>query len=305
MRPRANAFTLIELLIVIAMIGILVSLVAVAVAKVRAIRLKTSQVAELAQLDFACRQFRFDMGCHPPDLYSPDAGRLVRTNPPTFCVGMLLDVLPYHAAFKTYTEGVRGAGSPQLYQGVTSKCLVFFLSTRFTIEGKTHGPYFNFDASQLQPTGETYPGSGTASVNGRQVRWWAQGIQVVNGRVAPTEERVSFHPNVPVYKHLDKYGVYKTQDPNNRNYTVYDSYTPGGAWVNYVMHNVGEFDLFSYGLDGLSALDNVPGTKNQAAIDELKKDGVNLNYYIGSIHDDINDWGQAYVGRGVKPKSTP
>jgi len=305
MRNRPRAFTLIEILIVLVMIGILAGLVGMAIVQIRAVRLKTAQVAEIARLDGACRQFRLDMNCYPPDMYSSDANRLVRTTPPTFCVGMLLDALPYNAAFKTYTEGVRGVGSPQLTQGVTSKCLVFFLSTRFTVEGKPYGPYCDFDAGQLQPAGETYPGSGTASVNGRQVRWWVQGIQVIAGRVAPTEERVGTHPNIPVYKYLDKFGVYKTNDPNNKNYIIYDGYNPGGAWVNYVMHNTGEFDIFSYGADGLSALDDVPGTANWAAIQELKKNGVDINTYIGCINDDINNWGQGFVGRRTEGKTGP
>jgi hypothetical protein len=215
-------------------------------------------------------------------------------------------VLPYSSVFKTYTEGNVGASSPQLKQGVTSKCLVFFLSSKFTVAGKAYGPYYSFDPRQLLSTGETYAGSGsvnvypTGSSSYRTVQWWVQGIQLREGRVVPLEERATSHPTVTLFKYLDKFGMYKKNDPNNKNYYIYDSYNPYGAWVNYIMHNTWEFDIFSYGLDGLSSLDSVPGTDNQAAIDDLVKVGANRYYYIGCIGDDVNNWGETYKSRRVQ-----
>jgi hypothetical protein len=287
MITRKQIGRLIEILVVIFGVAVGACLLLVFTRKVYPTSSSVVTIYTISQLDSACRQFKMDVGCLPPDMYSPDAGREVKSDPPTFGVPMLFGVLPYNPVFQTFTEGDIGPESPQLHDGATSKCLVFFLGSMFTVGGKSYGPWYSFDPRYLKPTGESYPGFGTTNINGRHVRWKVQGIEIVKGRVMPIRRE----GDVPLYKYFDPFGARKKEDPNNKNYFVYDSYNPGGAFVNYVMHNKGEFDIFSYGRDGLSALDNVPGTENQKAIDALKSRGENPAYYLGAVGDDINNWG--------------
>lgn len=313
MRTESHAFTLTEMLVVLIVIGILAGMLLPAVGRFRIHSYKTGTAYEISQLDSACRQFRLDIGCYPPDFYnsSSDAGRLWPwENPPRYNVGMVLGVIPYDGYLYTYAYGDENklGNSPSLNNGNPSKLLVYWLSTRFIVGGKSYGPYYSFDPKQLVPTGEKVLDSGNASVGGRTVRWWCQGIDdqalARTGRVIPTEEptMVRGRRSIPLYKYYDKYGVLKPKDATNRNFYVYDCYSPGGAVINRIMHNVGEFDIFSYGLDGLSVYDNRPGsrTANQAAIEDLKKTGYDLWYYLGAVGDDQNNWTETFKGRRVR-----
>jgi hypothetical protein len=170
---------------------------------------------------------------------------------------------------------------------------------------KTYGPYYSFVARQLYDKGTTYtPVSGATTSNNRVIRWQLEGIDVVEGKVVPTPKQVK------IFQYFDKFGVYKTNQPTNKNFYVYDAYNGippgqahGGAIQNYMMHNKGEFDIFSYGLDGISAWDDVPGstTDNQISINALKTDATTrIQYWLGNIGDDVNNWSETFRARRIR-----
>ncbi len=324
MKTRRNGFTLTEMLVVLIIIGILAAMILPAAQKIQNRARNAGIQYEIVSLDAACRLFQQDVGSYPPDMYSVEgsarrAGRFPFGGSvpwiPIYNLGTLWGV-PFHSAFYTYIEGTDSGSARQLI-GWTSRCLVFFLGSKFTIQQKTYGPYYDFNPDQLYYDNITLSGSNTygrsATGLGRAFTYQVDGIDNSSGRVVPTPR------SARVYRYLDKFGLAKKNmiagnmvDPSIRqvpkNFYIYDCYNgldrkaPGGAMVNYDMHNKGEFDIFSYGQDGISALDNIAGTYNQAAIDALRSTvGFRQQVNLGAINDDLNNWSEAFRQSKVKP----
>ena len=76
-RPARRGFTLIEMLIVMAIIAILAGLLLAGVQRARAIARRTSAANDISQLSAACAKFKQDFGFYPPTHVTIQPGNLI------------------------------------------------------------------------------------------------------------------------------------------------------------------------------------------------------------------------------------
>ena len=122
-------FTLVELLIVIAIMIFLAGITVTTVSTIQANAKKGVTSAQIGKLELALKQFESDFGVLPPDSYTTS----------TISIG-----------------GISIPSSANLDTG--NKCLVFFLGSRFTFNPdlfneEEYGPYIEFKRSQIIGTG--------------------------------------------------------------------------------------------------------------------------------------------------------
>jgi prepilin-type N-terminal cleavage/methylation domain-containing protein len=123
---NSNAFTLMEILIVMVIIVVLAGITVPIVSSVRTNAKKGVTSAQLSQLELALKQFESDFGVYPPDSY------------------ITSDTLISLGGVDIPRDDDLGTGT---------KCLVFFLGSTFRFSSDdfngVYGPYIEFKKSQL------------------------------------------------------------------------------------------------------------------------------------------------------------
>jgi len=162
------------MIVVIIIIGALAGLLLPALRRAQIETRKGVIRADIKNLGLALKQYEFDFCVYPPDDYSSVSG------------------------YEALDEG--------------SECLVFFLGSRFTVNGNVYGPYMEFKRDQLGVTGDsvTAPDEPLSSV------------ESIGGTTS----------TIPVYKYKDFFG----------NPYTYNSSAP--------QYNFASIDIYSFGPDG-------------------------------------------------------
>jgi prepilin-type N-terminal cleavage/methylation domain-containing protein/prepilin-type processing-associated H-X9-DG protein len=117
-KPR-TAFTLVELLVVVAIIALLISLLLPAMQKVREAAARASCKNNLKQIGLACLHYESANGCLPPGYLAstPDLG-LIPDTTQVQMVGMLAQILPYVEENGVYDALMSGV--PPDYLNITA-----------------------------------------------------------------------------------------------------------------------------------------------------------------------------------------
>ena len=158
-RPARPGFTLVELLIVMAIIAILAGLLLAGVQRVQIVADRTKAANDVTQLASSCAEFKREFGFYPPDTFTvPTDGA---STPSTSALKRMFPNGDFNATGSNY--GV--------YSGKTlnqSETLVFFLgglsqagwdsknpAVPLTLGSSTtkKGPYFDFQENRLDRTG--------------------------------------------------------------------------------------------------------------------------------------------------------
>ncbi len=183
-RNSPTGFTLVEILVVLAIIMVLVGITVPVVSSIQANAKNGVTAAQISQLGLALKQFECDFGFFPPDSYT--------TSDTQLSLGSIN--IPRDDDLNTST-----------------KCLVFFLGSRFTFNSASFneifGPYIEFKRSQIVGSGVDFA-TDTATLS----------LEGING----TRE---------VFQYADPFGSYYS----------YDSSSPS--------HNIASFDIYSFGPD--------------------------------------------------------
>lgn len=102
-RRNASAFTLVETLVVIGVIGLLLSLSVPAIQMTRESAAKVHCQSHLRQIALALHHYHADQNHLPPGRYNPD----LAARDPQFLLTWLVQILPYLEQDRRYAEAVR------------------------------------------------------------------------------------------------------------------------------------------------------------------------------------------------------
>ncbi len=277
-KRKADGFTLVEMLVVITIIALLASafLPAVKLALRRAGRATTKNT--ISGLDTAITMFRRDWGTYPPHSYG--------VSDPTINFPDTTVAIPRNDAFKFCDSA-----TDKTYKG---RVLMFFLSSRFELNGKTYGPYFSPKEKQMDRADTTMLNAfgGTGDITKLKITLW----------------------NGDDWKHTtalmdqDANGKLVLLDGFDNPYFYYSN-----VWAKkqdtsavIVPHRPFEYVIFSTGQDGKSAWndhkdndnDGVPAPGGDDDLDPDERLRVNSSgryldacgKQVGQLHDDINNW---------------
>ncbi len=147
-----RAFTLIELLTVVVIIGILAGLVTAAAIRVRWTVRKSTHAIELKQLEMALEAYKERFGEYPPDSPAAVPRHIRKAFPRCTIAHPNAGSLTYETALTFWLGGMRGAGGE--YIGFSANPVNPFDTTT----SSRIGPFFEFDLDRLDPnTGLYYP----------------------------------------------------------------------------------------------------------------------------------------------------
>ena len=191
LRPRASrrvaAFTLTELLIVIAIIAVLASLTAAAAINALRASKRNGIVLEIKNVSAAIENFKVDYGAYPPNAMNPDP----RNNPPAGSptalaqadfVRMFKKAFPRHQESQSLMlamcgQNLSGATGYNLLNGMTpTEALVFWLGgfssdEQFPISGPGGPSYISGESEILEDRNVRYEFDKTLLKPGRELRY--------------------------------------------------------------------------------------------------------------------------------------
>src|SRR5437763_15985646 len=99
-RPRRHGFTLLEMLVVTAVIGVIISLLLPAVQQAREGARRLSCRNNLMQIGLALRNYESAHGCLPPG--SVDPHRPIKSEEKGYHVGWVVQILPHLEQFSIF-----------------------------------------------------------------------------------------------------------------------------------------------------------------------------------------------------------
>jgi len=301
---KRKGFTLAEMLVVIAVIAILGSMLFPTLSVARRMATSAATLAEIKDIEAACRDFQEDFGFFPPDSYGETRN------------------LRSPSGFNTWAPLLRGCPPrdnrlfcPDDQRGPenSTRCLVFFLGSEFTIGGRKYGPYFSFVKDQLYPhpddpnwQGIRYPAKGVARSDNywRDYRYGYQGTLAYQSSPIPWSIRGvndDTDADVRLFTYMDKFGPPRRDDLRYNNWYVYDCHQPE-CWEIYGPdpqppdHNRDFVDIYSHGYDGTTSvfvgLDNPTGGGGGGDDigDEDGEESGKMRTLRGMWGDDINNW---------------
>jgi len=302
-----SGFTLVEMMVVIAVISILSSMLLPTIYKARAKAKEAGIRAEIKDMERACQVFSSDFGFYPPDSFG--------STPNEWYYGPYrrLEWAPLLLGCPARDNALL---TPDDMSGpyYTTRCLVFFLGSEFTIGGKKFGPYYSFCRDQLDPhpddpdwQGTRYPASGVAYCTsiGGDYRYGREGCRSYYCRIPWSIRGVcdDTDNDVRLFLYMDKFGPSRRGNLVYNNWYVYDCHFPE-VWHTYgdppqpPIHNVHFVDIYSHGFDGTTSV-NVSvggggGEEEQEGDGGGDSDegasGANMKTLRGMWRDDINNW---------------
>jgi prepilin-type N-terminal cleavage/methylation domain-containing protein len=300
--------TLTEVLVVLAIVGILASVLMPAVKSVKIRAATAACQAEIRDFERACRNFHEDFGFYPPDTFGTSYNTYVNSRGQRVINWLLTPLLkgcPARSDLLRTPDDITGPENTSI------------MGSEFTIGGISYGPYQEFRKEQLDPHpddpnwhGERYPATGLATGGGRQ--YGAYGRRATGRAKVPWSIKGVDDDNpgtdVRLFRYLDKFGPPRRGNWRYFDYYVYDCHFPEG-WRMYGPepqppdHNAGFVDISCYGFDGntsINVAEDSGGTAEDPGGDEAAQadddvDGARGKELRGMWKDDINNWTSSNV----------
>lgn len=257
------AFTLVELLVVIGIIGVLAALLLPALTTARRQAAKTVAKSDIGNLSTAIAQFKADWGVYPPHSY--------RTGDCTIRLPGSSAVIP-----RDNDLAFRPDAAPE-----GNRSLIFFLTSRIEGTAGEYGPYLAPRKKQMRKTddryNQTYSGSTLKSV----MLWDGSDWDADSGSAADLE-------------------LWQFNDPFDEPYVYYSNeWADGQTGAVKTKYKPFSFILFSCGQDKVTAWNDSTDNDKQNGMDnaddneKLTFDAMKLTHFgnlNGTLTDDLNSW---------------
>ncbi len=221
-RGRRDGFTMIELMVVIAIIGLLMAILLPALGQVQNQMRRTASTVMIRMLDSACREYHNDFGDYPPSArpagaedYLPNwEGKYLL---PLFLTGYAPDLgqtgVPFDAGQMHEDDGKDGFGF------------------RVAPRGRVYGPYQGADDFDMKPRADGDPRLAFVDAFGNQVFYY---------RFDEGAETYHAEHNDP-----DPFGPYAPQEPNLPDYARRPEEQGGGFFrTNFILMTKGPNQRF-------------------------------------------------------------